>query len=151
MAVPGRSAAVAMLAAAMLAPGACAAPGSSTDVPYQATGSSYFSLSRPGAYKVQGGLELTGRVCRRARTTLLSPSRVRIEHIAATGDVVEAAHAGVPVIYGQANAACANYGVRVNWKMADGEAFRACFDRGRSCRADPAAKAAAAPAAAKGP
>ena len=76
---------------------------------------------------------------------------MRIEHVAATGDVVEVAHAGVPAIYGQADAACANYGVRVRWKMADGEALRACFDRGRSCRADPAAKTVAAPPAAKGP
>jgi hypothetical protein len=147
----GRRSAAALLAAALVPPGACAAPGSPMDVPYQATGSSYFSLGRPGAYKVQGGLELTGRVCRRARTTLLSPSRVRIEHIAAGGDVVEAAHASVPVIYGRADVACAHYAVRVDWKLADGEALRACFDRGRSCRTDPAAKTAAAPPAAKGP
>ena len=127
-----------LIAAACLA--ACATPGSSVVVSSQASGSAYFSLSRPGVYKVQDGLELAGRVCRRARTTLLSPSRVRLEHIGASGDTIGVVHASVPPIYRREDQACSDYATRVGWRIADGESLRACFDRGRPCPADPAAK-----------
>jgi hypothetical protein len=112
---------------------ACATPGASVQVTSQASGSPYFSLGAPGVYKVDGGLRLAGRVCRRARTTLLSPSRIRLEHVAASGEVADVARASVAAIYRNADQACSSYAVRVAWQIADGEALRACFDRGRPC------------------
>ena len=119
----------------------CASSGSSVEVSSQASGSAYFSLSRPGVYKVRDGLEIAGRVCRRARTTLLSPPRVRLEHLATDGATLDVAHAGVAAIYRNPENACTDYAARVAWTIADGESVRACLDRGRPCPADPAMKA----------
>ncbi|WCM25028.1 hypothetical protein NDN01_13115 [Sphingomonas sp. QA11] len=103
------------------------------DIQTQASGSPYFSLGAPVAYKVENGMELAGRVCRRVRTTLLSPSGVRLEHIGVSGDRLQTAHASVGAIYRSADQACTRYVARVAWTMVDGEAVRACFDRGKAC------------------
>ena len=119
----------------------CATAGGGVAVGSEATGSPYFSLSRPYASKAGEGLQLSGRVCRRARTTGLSPARVRLEHVSAAGDVVEVARAYVPPIYRRSDQACRSYFIRVAWPIADKEAIRACFDRGRPCPSDPQVKA----------
>ena len=62
----------------------CAQMQSSVKVTSYASETPNFSLSRPAVFKTDTGLELSGRVCRRARSTLLSPAGVRIEQI--TGD-----------------------------------------------------------------
>jgi hypothetical protein len=129
---------------------ACAAAPSSVQVGSEASGSPYFSLGPPGVYKAGDGLRLVGRVCRRSRTTLLSPARVRIEHVAASGDVAEVAHAGVAAIYRNADQACASYAARVGWRIADGESLRACFDRVGACPRQAAVKAVVAVPAASG-
>ena len=127
---------------------ACAVSGSSVEVKSEASGSSYFSLGAPAVYAAPDGLRLVGRVCRRARTTLLSPPGVRLEHIGATGDVLDVAHAGLAAIYRNVDQACTHYATRVGWRVADGESVRACFDRGRPCAPDTPVKATiAVPAA----
>ena len=128
-----RTSAVGQISVLFLCLSACATSGSSVAIGSQASGSSYFSLSRPGAYKIGRGFKVAGRVCRRARTTLLSPPRVRIEHLAATGEVLGVAHADVPAIYRRADQACSPYAATVDWAIADREALRACFERGKSC------------------
>jgi len=138
-----------LIAVACLA--ACASSGSSVVVSSQASGSTYFSLSRPGVYKVDGGLELAGRVCRRARTSLLSPSRVRLEQVGAGGDTIAVAHAAVPAIYHRQDQACSHYATRVAWRIEDGQSIRACFDRGGQCPSDPPVKAVIAVPAAAAP
>lgn len=101
----------------------------------QATGSGAFSVSRPAVYKVKDRLALAGSVCRRARSTLLSPRAVRVEHVSATGAVLESGRAGLAAISRRADQACSHYSLIVDWKLADGEAVRACFDRGHPCPA----------------
>jgi len=130
------------IAAGLLA--GCATVGDSVTVGSQASGSPYFYLSRPGVYKLATGLQLMGRVCRRSRATQLSPPRVRLEHVSATGDVVEISHASVGAIYRNADQPCSDYSARVGWQIADGETIRACFDHGRACPTDPAVKAVVA-------
>lgn len=122
----------------------CGTVGSPVTVGSQASGSAYFSVSRPGVYKVASGLQLTGRVCRRSRTTLLSPPRVRLEHVSATGDIVDTTHASVGAIYRNPDQPCSDYSARVGWQIADGETVRACFDHGHSCPVDPAIRAVVA-------
>ncbi len=130
----------------------CASSGAGVDITAQATGSAYFTLSRPSVYSSNGGLEIAGRVCRRARGTLLSPSRVRLEHVGAGGTVVDLARAGVPAIHRNVDQPCADYSTKVDWRMLDGESIRACFERGRACPADAASKAViAVPAAPPAP
>jgi hypothetical protein len=121
----------------------CASAGGTADVPLMAnaSGSPYFSLSAPRAYKTRGGLELAGRVCRRARTTLLSPSRVRLEHVLADGSVGDVAHAYVGSILRNPDEACAGYYTRVSWTLGEGEQVRACFGHGRPCLGDAPKKA----------
>jgi hypothetical protein len=107
----------------------------------EASGSPYFSLGAPGVYKADGGLQLAGRVCRRSRSTLLSPSRVRLEHVPATGEITEIAHAGIAAIYANADQPCSDYTTRVTWQMGEGDSVRACFDHGRACPVDTPVKA----------
>lgn len=107
----------------------------------QASGSAYFSLSRPYAYKSADGFQLSGRVCRRGRTTVLSPPRVRIEHVGADGVVSQVTSARVGPIYRASDQACSTYVRRVDWTMAGGDTVRACFDRGKACPSDAPAKA----------
>lgn len=118
----------------------CAAPGASVSVSSEAAGSGYFSLSAPAPHAVKGGLLLAGRVCRKARTTLLTPSRIRLEHVSANGDAVQTTHAYMPAIYRRSDQACARYSVIAPWTLADGETIRACFDRGRACPGAPPVK-----------
>jgi hypothetical protein len=124
---------------------ACANAESWMNVTTESTGSPYFSLGRPGVYKDTSGLELAGRVCRLARSTLLSPPRVRLEHLgAATADVIEHTETHVAAIYRGADQACSDYATHVTWTLGNGDTVRACFDGGRACPRDPDAKAVVA-------
>lgn len=130
------------LAGCVFLSGCASIGGSSVQVVAQASDTAYFSLSRPAVYKAGEQLVLSGRVCRRARATLLSPSGVRLEHFTAAGLLTETAHAGVGPIYGRADQACSNYSIRLSWALADGDTINACFDRGRPCSTAPTVKAA---------
>lgn len=135
-----------LIATLLLATGlaACATVGTWTGVTSDSSGSSYFNVSRPGVYKVDGGLQVTGRVCRRARTTVLSPPGVRLEHVAASGEVVESTRANVRSISRRTDQACSPYAARVGWTLAETDSIRACLDHGHACPTSAPAKAAAA-------
>ncbi|HEY5290343.1 MAG TPA: hypothetical protein VIJ59_09930 [Caulobacteraceae bacterium] len=123
---------------------ACATQSSSVQVVSQASGSPYFSLGPPGVSKAGDGVRLVGRVCRRSRTTLLTPYRVRIEHVGPGGAVIGVEHARIPPIYAYSDQACATYAIVAKWTLAPGDSLRACFDRGRDCPSSAAAKAVVA-------
>jgi hypothetical protein len=123
-----------LLLSAGLALASCTTVGGpSIAVTAQASDSPYFSLSRPGVYKSGSGLVLTGRVCRKSRSTLLSPSAVRVEHLTASGQLAEVAHASVSAIYGKADQACASYTSHVLWSLTEGDTVKVCFDHGHAC------------------
>lgn len=107
-----------------------------------ASGSAYFRLGPPGVYKAGPGIRLIGQVCRRNRSTQLSPYRVRIERLSPGGDVIGVASARVPAIYNYGDRACATYSASADWTLAPGEALRACFDRARPCSPQAPTKAA---------
>ncbi len=130
----------AAMAFMLLGPSGCASPGGVL-LQSQATGSPYFSLSAPGVTPVGDRLLLQGRVCRRGRATLLSPRRVRIEHITVGATTAGIAQAYVPVIYRSADQNCVHYSTRVDWRMAEGETLRTCFDKGGPCPIDAQTKA----------
>jgi hypothetical protein len=111
----------------------CAAAGPLLPVYGDATGSDYFSLSRPFAYRANGGLELTGKACRRSGTTLLSPLWVRLERVTPMEEVSQSTRASLPPIYMRADQACARYSTVVGWTFAAGDTLRACLDRGHAC------------------
>jgi hypothetical protein len=138
----GRRSLIALLPATCLA--ACATAGTWTGVTSDSSGSSYFNVGRPGVYKVDGGLQVTGRVCRLARTTVLSPPGVRLERVATSGEVVESTHANVRSISRRSDQACAPYNARVGWTLAETDSIRACLDRGHACPTSAPSKAAAA-------
>jgi hypothetical protein len=139
--------AVAALAATLAA---CAAPGASVSVNAEASGTSYFSLDHPFVHKVRDGLELSGRACRRVRTTLLTPSRVRIEHLSVAGEPIQSVHAFLPQTSRRPDQPCTRYSTIAGWTLSEGETIRACFDRGHACPGAPAVKIAA-PAAGAAP
>ena len=147
MPMPGRLATLLPLVTALAS---CAALSGAPAVTAEATGSAYFSLSRPAIYKAGEGLLLAGRACRVARSTVLSPARVRVEHVSAAGEIVQSAHAFLPPIFRRADQRCADYSLKVAWQVGEGESVRACFDRGHACPAKPAT-AAVVPIAAPAP
>ena len=98
-----------------------------------ASGSAAFSLSAPAAYQGKAGLELVGRVGRRARSTQLTPASVRIERLGPTGEIVASARAYLHPIGRRTDQRCASYLANVDWRLAPGDTLRACFDRGRAC------------------
>jgi hypothetical protein len=107
----------------------------------EAKGSDFFSLGAPAMVKTDKGQHVGGRVCRLGRTTLLSPPRIRVEHLLAAGRVAEVAHAYVPSIYRATDQTCSDYGANVAWIMSEGDVVRACFDRGAACPANAESKA----------
>lgn len=128
--------------AVVLGLAACAAiPSQSVTIVSEAKGSGAFSLGAPAMVKTAQGQHLGGRVCRLNRSTLLSPPRIRVEHLAATGGVTDVAHAYVPEIYRATDETCSDYGANVAWTMNEGDRVRACFDRGAGCPADTESKA----------
>jgi hypothetical protein len=132
---------VAAVAIFVLAAGSAASQ--AMDLTSQASGSAYFTLSRPYASKTHDGFRLAGRVCRRSHTTVLSPPRVRLEHLGPGGAVSETGMARIGAIYRPSDQACSSYAKEVRWTMASGDMVRACFDRGRACPADAPEKAIA--------
>ena len=131
---------------------ACSTSGETVQVTSEAKGSDSFSLGPPAAYKAGNGIHLAGRVCRLGRSTALSPPRIRLEHVAAGGGVVETSQTSVPTIYRSTDQACRTYTANLAWVLGEGDTVRACFDRGRPCPVTATAKAEiAAPAAASPP
>lgn len=115
----------------------CAAESGFQSVASESWGSPSFTVSRPAVYKAGDGLELTGRLCRRAGATALSPPAVRLEHVGADGQVVGTAMTRVRAIYRSADQPCAPYATKVDWTLGAGDRLRACLDRGRPCPAAP--------------
>jgi hypothetical protein len=122
----------ALFAAAGLA-AACASDGTWMDVTSEASGSAYFSLSRPEVRAAADHIEISGRVCRRGRATLLSPAAVRLEHINADGLRTEVARASLAAIHRDADQACTDFATDVRWSIMAGDVVRACFDDARPC------------------
>ena len=112
----------------------CAAPGTTTAVNVEGSGSEYFRLDKPTVYARAGGAEITGVVCRRNRTTLLTPEYVRIEQVDARGGVTGVARVYVPTISVRQDQPCSRYSTRTDWRVSDETRLRICIDRGVSCR-----------------
>lgn len=129
-------------AAAALAAAACAsAPSESVKIVSEAKGSRAFSLGAPAMFKTAAGQHLGGRVCRLGLSTLLSPPAIRVEHLSASGRLINVAHAYLPEIYRARDQTCSDYGAKVAWAMGPGDIVRACFDRGGGCPAQAESKA----------
>ncbi len=126
-----------LLAAALLLTG-CASDAGVQGFGSESWGSPAFTVSRPAVYKAGDRLALAGRVCRRARSTALSPPAVRLEHIGADGAVLGTALTRVRAIQRSADQPCAPYATKVDWTLGTGDRLRACLDRGRPCPAGPA-------------
>ena len=111
----------------------CAAPGTATSVNVEGSGSEYFRLDKPTVFARAGGAEITGVVCRRNQTTLLTPEYVRIERVDASGGVTGVARVYVPTISVRQDQPCSRYSTRTNWRVSNATRLRICIDRGVSC------------------
>lgn len=114
----------------------CAASETATLVNVEGSGSEHFRLDKPSVFARAGGAEITGVVCRRDQTTLLTPQHVRIEQVDASGGVSRVARAYVPTISVKPDQPCSRYSTRINWSVADATRIRICIDRGVSCRSN---------------
>lgn len=120
---------------------ATAAMAAAPTVTTEATGTANFSLSKPDLRPSGSGFTISGLACRRARSTLLSPQSIRIEHVAATGEVAQNSHSYLPTISRQNDRRCSHYFAKVDWTLADGDLVRVCFDHGQACPKTPEVKA----------
>ena len=110
----------------------CAAPGIATLVNVEASGSEYFRIEKPTVFARAEGAEITGVVCRRNRTTLLTPD-VRIEHLDAAGGVIEVTKGNVPTISVKQDQPCSRYDTQTNWRVSDEMHIRVCIDHNLPC------------------
>ena len=124
---------VTAIAGLVLIAGCASTPLESVKVVTEAKGSSSFSLGAPAVSKSHNGQHVAGRVCRQGRSTLLSPPSIRVEHLAAGGQVLNTDHAYVPEIYSARDQTCADYHVKVQWTLSPGDIVRACFEHGAAC------------------
>jgi hypothetical protein len=111
----------------------CAAPGIATLVNVEGSGSEYFRIDKPTVFARAEGAEITGLVCRRDRTTQLTPD-VRIEHLDASGGVIEVTKGDVPTISVKQDQPCSRYYTLTDWRVSEDTHIRICIDRGMSCR-----------------
>ncbi len=109
------------------------APGA--HVPIAASGSPNFSLAASAAVASADGATISGRVCRLARSTLMSPQRLRLERVGADSAVAETAEVSLPILSTRVEQRCARYAARVAWRLMTDESLRLCFDRGQPCPA----------------
>jgi hypothetical protein len=98
----------------------------------EATGTANFSLSEPALRQAGSGITISGSACRRARSTLLSPRSIRLEHVVAGEQVSQTARAFVQISR-ELNRRCSQFSTKVAWVLADGDSVRACFDHGKAC------------------
>lgn len=101
--------------------------------PAAASESGNYVLARPRVRVRDDALRVDGTVCRKSNRTGLTPSRVRIEHLDASGAVTETVSAFLPPLSRRQDQRCGHYGA--NLKTASpGDTVRVCIAR-RSCAA----------------
>ena len=99
----------------------------------QAFGSANFHLSRPAVYVRADGVVVTGVVCRRNQTTLLSPEYVRIESIGSAGEILDVSRVYSPTISVKADQPCERYSTHVIWGISKTKNIRVCLNRNQAC------------------
>ncbi len=101
--------------------------------PATSTESTNYVLARPRVRVRDDALRVDGTVCRKSNRTGLTPSKVRIEHLDASGTITETVSAFLPPLSRRQDQRCGHYGA--NLKTANpGDTVRVCIAR-RSCAA----------------
>lgn len=114
-----------------LGAGSCAAYGGATQlaVRMEVISPSGFALRSPDAIQSPTGTRFHGSVCR--RSSMLSPTRVRVERLGARGDVLASASRPLGGLGGRGRR-CTFYDVPTDWTIGGGESVRVCALRSDS-------------------
>lgn len=122
-----RSLTIPSLLAVLLMAG-CAAYGGATllYVPTVVSTPPGFALASPDAIQSPEGTRFHGSVCRRSIN--MSPTRIRVERIDASGAVVASASRPLWGLGGRARG-CTFYDVPTDWTVGPGEHVRVCAQR----------------------
>lgn len=90
-----------------------------------------YLLSRPHVRVRDNALRVDGTVCRKSNRTGLTPSKVRIEHLDASGTMTEMVSAFLPPLSRRQDQRCGHYGAMLK-TAKPGDTVRVCIAR-RSC------------------
>lgn len=114
-----------------LCAGGCAAYGGALllPVPMEVSSPSGFVLRSPDAIQTPTGTRFHGAVCR--KSSMLSPTRVRVDRLGARGDVLASASRPLGGLGGRGRR-CTFYEVPTDWTIGAGESVRVCALRSDS-------------------
>lgn len=109
----------------------CAAYGGATllAVPMEVSSPRGFALRSPDAIQTPTGTRFHGSVCR--RSPMLSPTRIRVERLGLSGDVLASASRPLWGLGGRGRH-CTFYDVPTDWTVGAGEVVRVCAQRSDS-------------------
>ena len=100
----------------------------------EAVSSTNFRLERPIVSQNGGTTRVYGTVCRAANRALMSPSRIEIDHLDATGTRVDTAYAFLPSLSRRPDQRCGHYAGTVSSRVTSTDTVRVCIARvGKVC------------------
>ncbi len=74
-------------------------------------------------------MHIGGTVCRRANRSLISPTRVEIDHVSATGELIDTDHAYLPRLSQREDQRCGGFGAKLKTPPQPGDIVRICLPR----------------------
>ena len=79
---------------------------------------------------------IAGRVCRRANRSVISPTRVEIDHLSATGDVIDTGYAYLPRLSQREDQRCGGFSAKLKTPPQPGDVVWLCLPQSHGpCRA----------------
>ena len=81
-------------------------------------------------------VRIEGSLCRRANRSLISPSRVQIDHLSGTNEPIETSYAYLPQLSQREDQRCGRFGAKLKTAPQSGDIVRVCLPRSHgSCAA----------------
>ena len=94
-----------------------------------------YILSAPRIRAMGDTYRVDGEVCRRANRSGLSPAQIRIEHLDASGQLVETVSAFLPPLSWREDQRCGHYSAALKQLAQPGDIVRACIGR-KTCKSN---------------
>ena len=88
-----------------------------------------FLFAAPRARAVGDAVRIEGSVCRRANRSLISPSRVQIDHLSGTGELIETGYTYLPRLSQREDQRCGRYFAKLKTAPLPGDVVRVCLPR----------------------
>lgn len=98
----------------------------------EAISSINFLLVQPRIRAKGKAVRVEGSACRRPNRSLISPSRVRIDHLSSAGELIETSYAYLPRLSQREDQRCGRYGATLKSPpQQPGELVRVCLPQSR--------------------